>query len=47
MTLREWCASTVVASFPPESAEREEVWQGVLRYLDWLEDLTVCPEELN
>jgi hypothetical protein len=36
---------TIVASFAPEEAEA--VQQGVLRYLDWLEGLTVAPDGLN
>jgi len=45
MDLREWCSWTVVASYDP--LEREEVWQEVLRYLDWLSELRICPEPLR
>jgi hypothetical protein len=45
MELREWCAKTVVASYDP--LDRDDIWQGVLRYLDWLRDLRICPEPVE
>jgi hypothetical protein len=41
MELREWCAKTIVASY--DETDRDVVWQEVLRYLDWLRDLRICP----
>ena len=45
MTLRDWASSAIVASFVPR--DREEVWQGVLRYLAWLEGLPITTKRVD
>jgi hypothetical protein len=46
MTLREWVAETIVASYSSYD-ERQDVWQGALRYLDWLDSLIVSAKPLS